>query len=311
MKVVITPRGFARYGSEEIQRMECAGLEVDVNDTGSPYDDSTFLAKSQDADALIVGVDNVSAEFLSKCPRLKVVCKFGVGVDNIAVDYCEEHGITVGRTVGSNSVSVAEMVIAEMLADARYLVKSITDVKAGKWSKRTGIELYKKTLGIIGFGAIGRHVARIARGFEMNVCAYDISPISDDDAQNHGVKKTSFTELLRTCDYVSLHVPLTDSTRNMVAREELALMKHNACLINTSRGGVVNEDDLYEALRSGVIRSACFDVCAVEPPGEAYPLLSLDNFMLTAHIGSRTVEAEKRSCQISTDVVLKNLGLAE
>lgn len=310
MKVVITPRGFANCGLDEVERMRAKGLTVDYNDTGRPYSATTFLEKAKDADALIVGVDDASETVLSQCPRLKVVCKFGVGVDNIAVDYCRAHGIHVGRTVGSNSVAVAEMVMAQILADARQLVESVMDVRAGGWTKRTGTELYGKTIGIIGFGAIGRHVAHMARGFDMNVLAYDVCDITDV-AHTEGVTVADLSQILKTADYVSLHVPLTDQTRNLIGAPELVEMKREACLVNASRGGVVDEAALYDALVGGQIRSACFDVWSEEPPAPDCPLLGLSNFMLTPHVGSRTAEAEHRTCQISTDIVLEQLGLAE
>lgn len=310
MKVVITPRGFANCGLDEVERMRELGLTVDFNDTGKPYDAATFLDKARDADALIVGVDDVSEEVLRQCPNVRVVCKFGVGVDNIAVDYCRQTGIYVGRTVGSNSVAVAEMVMAQILSDARQLGQSVADVKSGHWNKRTGRELYEKTIGIVGFGAIGRHVARMARGFCMNVLAYDVCEISKEDAEKCGVTPASLQQILESADYVTLHVPLLDSTKDMIGPAEFAAMKQSACLVNASRGGVVDEEALYEALVHGEIRSACFDVWSSEPPAPDCPLLGLDNFMLTPHVGSRTVESEQRTCRMSTDIVLEQLGLS-
>ncbi len=309
MKVLITPRGFAGYGTEEVERMRSLGLTVDYNDTGKAYTAEQFLEKAKDADAIIVGVDDMSADVIAQCPNLKVICKFGVGTDNIDVDYCKEHGIYVGRTVGSNSLSVAEHVAALMFCDAKNLYPSIRDTKAGSWNKMTGIELSEKTLGIVGFGAIGKCLARIAKGIGMEVKAYDTFPISEEVAAEYGVEVTTFDDIIETSDYVSLHVPLLDSTRDMVAAPELKRMKKDACLVNAARGGVVNEHDLYEALVSGEIRSACFDVYTTEPPAADDPLLALDNFLLTPHTASRTHEAERRTCAISTNVILEHLGL--
>ena len=309
MKVVITPRGFAKCGLDEVERMRALGVDVDYNDTGKPYSAETFLAKAKDADGIIVGVDDMHDEVLKQLPNLKVVCKFGVGTDNIGLDYCKEHGIFVGRTVGSNSLSVAEHVAALMFCDAKLLYKTIREVKDGQWNKYTGIELAGKTLGIVGFGAIGRCLASIARGIGMDVLAYDVVGITPEVAAEHRVKVATLDEIIEGADYVSLHVPLLDSTRNMISTEEFKRMKPTACVINAARGGVVDEDALYEALTSGEIRSSAFDVFTTEPPSPSCKLLELDNFLLTSHTASRTSEAEVRTCKISTDIVLEHLGL--
>ena len=162
MKVLITPRGFATYGLDEVEKMRSAGLEVHYNDTGLAYTHEQFKELAKDADAIIVGVDKMDAEMMSGCPNLKAVCKFGVGTDNIDLDYAEEHGIYVGRCVGGNSRSVAEHVIALMFAEAKNLYYSIDEVKDHKWAKPTGLEIYGKKLGIIGFGMIGKYLADYA-----------------------------------------------------------------------------------------------------------------------------------------------------
>lgn len=309
MKVLITPRGFAKCGLDQVERMHALGLDVDYNDTGLAYSAETFLEKAKDADGIIVGVDDMHDEVLKQLPNLKVVCKFGVGTDNIGVDYCKDHGIYVGRTVGSNSLSVAEHVAALMFADAKLLYKTIREVKDGQWNKYTGIELSGKTIGIVGFGAIGKCLASIARGIGMNVLAYDVMDIPAEVAAKYDAKVSTLDEIIENADYVSLHVPLLDSTRNMIGADEFKRMKSTACVLNAARGGVVDEEALYVALTTGEIRSAAFDVFTTEPPAAEEKLLGLDNFILTSHTGSRTEEAEKRTCQISTDIILEHLGL--
>ena len=307
MKVVITPRGFARYGREELELFQEKGIEVDFNDTGHPYSPDVFLDKIRDADGLIVGVDECSRAVLEQCPSLKVICKFGVGVDNIDCVYAHEHCIEVGRTVGSNAQSVAEHAMALMFADARSIVSVVTAVKSGSWAKPTGIELAGKTLGIVGFGAIGRRLATLAHGIGMQVLAYDAFPVDRSVADSLSVGVSTLDQVLKNSDYVSVHVPLLDSTRGMISQHEFDLMGSQSCLINASRGGVVDEHALLQALKSGSIRSACFDVMEDEPPAADNPLLSLDNFMLTSHIGSRTHESERRTCRMAADIVLKVL----
>ena len=307
MKVLITPRGFANYGLDKVRYMESKGLEVHYNNTGKAYTKEEFYNLASDADAIIVGVDIIDKELIDKCPNLKVVCKFGVGTDNIDVDYAKEKGIFVGRTVGSNSKAVAEHVIALMFADAKNLYNTAKEVKDQKWNKPTGQEISGKTLGIIGFGMIGKHIANFANGLGMKVYAYDAFEITDETAKEFNVEKKSFEEIIAESDYVSLHVPLLESTKNMLSIEEFKKMKSNACLINAARGGIVDEEALYEALINKEIRSAYFDVYSTEPPTEDDKLLALDNFVLTPHTAARTIESEKRTCEMSTEIILQNL----
>ena len=307
MKVLITPRGFANYGLDKVRYMESKGLEVHYNNTGKAYTKEEFHNLASDVDAIIVGVDIIDKELMDKCPNLKVVCKFGVGTDNIDVDYAKEKGIFVGRTVGSNSKAVAEHVVALMFADAKNLYNTAKEVKEHKWNKPTGQEVSGKTIGIIGFGMIGKHIANFASGLGMKVYAYDAFEITDETAKEFNVKKKSFEEIISESDYVSLHVPLLESTKNMLSTEEFKKMKNDACLINAARGGIVDEEALYEALINKEIRSAYFDVYSTEPPREDDKLLALDNFVLTPHTAARTIESEKRTCEMSTEIILQNL----
>lgn len=307
MKVLITPRGFANYGLDKVRYMESKGLEVHYNNTGKAYTKEEFYNLASDADAIIVGVDIIDKELIDKCPNLKVVCKFGVGTDNIDVDYAKEKGIFVGRTVGSNSKAVAEHVVALMFADAKNLYNTAKEVKDHKWNKPTGQEISGKTLGIIGFGMIGKHIANFANGLGMKVYAYDAFEITDETAKEFNVEKKSFEEIISESDYISLHVPLLESTKNMLSTEEFKKMKNDACLINAARGGIVDEEALYEALINKEIRSAYFDVYSTEPPTEDDKLLALDNFVLTPHTAARTIESEKRTCEMSTEIILQNL----
>jgi D-3-phosphoglycerate dehydrogenase len=307
MKVLITPRGFANYGLDKVRYMESKGLEVHYNNTGKAYTKEEFYNLASDADAIIVGVDIIDKELIDKCPNLKVLCKFGVGTDNIDVDYAKEKGIFVGRTVGSNSKAVAEHVVALMFADAKNLYNTAKEVKDHKWNKPTGQEISGKTLGIIGFGMIGKHIANFANGLGMKVYAYDAFEITDETAKEFNVEKKSFEEIISESDYISLHVPLLESTKNMLSTEEFKKMKNDACLINAARGGIVDEEALYEALINKEIRSAYFDVYSTEPPTEDDKLLALDNFVLTPHTAARTIESEKRTCEMSTEIILQNL----
>lgn len=307
MKVLITPRGFANYGLDQVERMKSKGLEVHYNATGKAYTHEEFKALAKDADAIIVGVDKMDREMMEGCPNLKAVCKFGVGTDNIDLDYAKEHSIYVGRCVGSNSRSVAEHVLSMMFMEAKNLYTSVRDVKQHGWNKPTGREIYGKKLGIIGFGMIGKYLAEYAYGCGMEVYAYDAFAIAEETARQYHAQISTLEDILTDCDYISLHVPLLESTRNMISTEEFKKMKKDACLLNAARGGIVNEEALYEALKKKEIRSACFDVYSSEPPREDDKLLTLDNFLLTPHTAARSMESEQRTCAMSTDIILEQL----
>ena len=307
MKVVITPRGFANYGLDQVERMKSKGLEVHYNATGKAYTHEEFKALAKDADAIIVGVDKMDREMMEGCPNLKAVCKFGVGTDNIDLDYAKERNIHVGRCVGSNSRSVAGHVLSMMFMEAKNLYTSVRDVKQHGWNKPTGREIYGKKLGIIGFGMIGKYLAEYAYGCGMEVYAYDAFAIAEETARQYHAQISTLEDILTDCDYISLHVPLLESTRNMISTEEFKKMKKDACLLNAARGGIVDEEALYEALKKKEIRSACFDVYSSEPPREDDKLLTLDNFLLTSHTAARSMESEQRTCAMSTDIILEQL----
>lgn len=307
MKIVVTPRGFAKCGLNNVKIIEAAGFCVEYNDTGCAYTKEEFYKKTEDADGVIVGVEAVDRAYIDSHPKLKAVVKFGVGVDNIDVEYCKEKGIFVGRTVGSNSRSVAETAISFVIADSKNLFESIADTRAHGWSKMTGYEIQGKTIGIVGFGAIGKKVAQMAYGLGMKVLAYDPYYIDEETVKAFDVEVMSFEEILKRADFVSLHMPLTDETKDSITFSEMKTMKPNAVLINTARGGIVNEADLYTALKDGLIKAAYFDVLVNEPPKEDEPLLQLSNFYLTPHIASRSKEAEKNTADMATQVIIEAL----
>lgn len=302
MNILITPRGFANYGSEQLKYLK-SKFNVIYNNTGEPYTHEEFTELAKNADGIIVGVDNMDKDLLDQCLNLKVICKFGVGTDNIDLVECERRNIVVGRTVGSNSQAVAEHVIAMLFSITKNLYPVIKDVKNNGWAKPTGFEVSEKTFGIVGYGAIGQILGRLAKGLGMSVVVYDAFPISSELIEENGVKAVSFDNLVKDSDFISLHVPLTEETTNLFATKQFTEMKNTAVLLNASRGGVVNEKDLYLALKEGLLVGAGFDVFSTEPPQVEEPLLKLDNFILTSHTAARTVESEIRTCKMSAGIV--------
>jgi D-3-phosphoglycerate dehydrogenase len=202
---------------------------------------------------------------------------------------------------------VAETAISFILADSKNLYESILSTKQHGWAKLTGYEIENKVVGIVGFGAIGKWVARMAYGLGMQVIAYDPFFTDAEVAKAYHVEFVDFEDILKNADFISLHTPLTEQTRDLIALPQLNEMKRSAVLINTARGGIVNETDLYVALSENRIKAAYFDVFSSEPPKADEPLLTLPNFYLTPHIASRSKEAEKKTADMATQIMIEQL----
>lgn len=264
-------------------------------DVETSLDKEALLAIIPDYDALIVrSGTRVDADVLAVATRLKVVGRAGVGLDNIDLDAAAEYGVHVVNTPGANSVATAEHTLALMLGLSRHVVRAHASVAAGKWERAhfVGTELYGKTLGIVGFGRVGRLVAERARAFGMEVIAFD--PRSADEvAAEYGVELVPLDYLLAHADYISLHAPVTPETKKMINAEAIGRMKDGTVLINVARGALVDEEVLSVALQSGKLAGAAVDVYASEPPGREHPLLGLANVIHTPHLGASTVEAQR------------------
>ncbi|HYV28690.1 MAG TPA: hydroxyacid dehydrogenase [Candidatus Eisenbacteria bacterium] len=252
------------------------------------------------ADAVIVRVFEIRTDDLARAPRLKVIAKHGVGVDNIDVAAATARRIPILWTPTANANAVAEHAMTLMLALARNLYAASTATFAGKWIKFEGVELAGKTLGVLGFGRIGRRVAEMARdGFAMQVRAYD--PLV---TQSDFTLERSLEAVLRTADFLTLHVPLTPETKHLMNAARLQLLKPNCRLINTSRGGVIDETALAQALQTGRLAGAALDVFDQEPLRADHPFLRTPNLLLTPHISSSTTESLARMSQDSAQGVL-------
>lgn len=309
-KILVTPRGYGKYGQKQQEELEKLGFEMDVNHTGAPLTRETFVEKAKQSTGIIVGVDKLDKELLEQCPDLKVIVKFGVGTDNIDLEACKKLGITVERCVGTNSNAVAEFTIGLMFACARHIVSNAEKVKQRQWEKPTGVELFGKKIGILGFGSIGKNVARIAYGLGMSVAVYDVFDIPTEELMKYRATQCSFEQIITECDFISIHVPLTEETRNLISTEEFKQMKPNSVLVNAARGGIVDESALFEALKNKDISAAASDVFTSEPPVDeswVNELLTMDNFLLTAHIASRSEEAEMKTVDLATRLLKKNL----
>ena len=262
-------------------------------------DDAEKIAKARDADYILCSWTPIPALLIEAAPRLKLIQKYGIGVDKIDLAAADRRGVPVAIAAGVNAVAVAETAITLMLALYKRLCVAHSSLREGKWLKwelRTGCyELWQKTVGLIGAGAIGRAVAkRLSHGFECTVLYHDTVRLPAETEQAMGMTFTPREELLRESDILSLHVPLLPATRGLIGAAAFALMKPSALLINTARGGLVDEPALIEALRAGRIAGAGLDVFAAEPPGRDNPLLTMDNVVATPHNGGGTVDTMKR-----------------
>ena len=270
-----------------------------------------LLDSVSDVDGIIVrSATAIDRELMQKAPRLKVVGRAGVGVDNVDIDTATERGILVMNSPGGSTTTTAEHAIAMLFALARSIPQAYLSLKEGKWekSKFKGVEITGKTLGVVGLGRIGSEVARKCQAMGMNVVAYDPF-INPDTPLSSGFALASLPQIFEQSDFISLHVPLTDATRNLVNKETIAGMKNGVRLINCARGGIIDEQDLCDALKSGKVAGAAFDVFN-EEPNTASPLLALDNFIATPHLGASTVEAQRKVsedvCRQVADYLLKN-----
>ncbi|MFT5284087.1 MAG: D-3-phosphoglycerate dehydrogenase [Planctomycetota bacterium] len=245
-------------------------------------------------DALVVrSATKITRRVFEASDRLKVVGRAGVGVDNVDCVAATERGVVVMNTPTGNSTTTAELAIALMCSLARHIPRANAIVRGGSWKKKNlvGTELTGKTLGVVGLGRIGRIVADRGLGLRMKVVGYD-PYLQADSSPVAGVDLLELDELLKVCDFVSLHIPLTDSTRNLISWERISLMKKGARLINASRGGVVDEEAIVDALDEGRLAGAAFDVLADEPPTADHPLVSRDDVIVTPHLGASSTEAQ-------------------
>lgn len=286
-RVLVTPRSYARDDSALRSHLEGAVGEVVYSGAGRSLTSEELLPLIADVDGCIAGLDAITRDVIRAAERLKVIARYGVGVDNVDLDAARERGIVVTNTPGANSASVAELTIGLLFALLRAIPEAAAATHAGEWPRLSGFTLEGKVVGLIGFGAIGKDVARRLGGFQCTLLACDPAP-DHAQAEALGVQIRPHDAIIREADILSLHLPLLPKTREMVNADFLAQMKPGAFLINTARGELVDENALHAALASGRLRGAALDVFSQEPPGGQNPLLALPQVIATPHIGSHT-----------------------
>lgn len=298
MKVVVTPPAFCK--SEYLKSKLSSLFPNTVYSQKNNYlSESELIGFLKNADAAIIGRDSITKATLEALPQLKIISKYGVGLDNLDIFSIKEKGVELAVTAGTNKRSVAELTLSFMLGLCHRTFIGAERIKRGEWIREGGHNLSGKTIGIIGCGNVGKEVVHLLKPFGCVILVCDIEDRSEF-CRDQGVTESSMGSLIEKSDIVTLHVPLTDLTRNMIDETVLRKMQANAYLINTSRGAVVNPSALHKALVSGEISGAALDVFCSEPPDDM-AFLELPNLMVTPHIGGNSVEAVEAMGQAAID----------
>lgn len=294
-KILATPRSFGKASPAPIHLLQQAGYEVVQNPVGGILTEEQMKEHIADAVGIIIGVDPLNAAVLDAAKNLRAISKYGVGTDNIDLDKAKALGIPVSITRGANADAVADYAFTLMAACARKLIPIDKQCHQKDWGKVTSIDIYGKTLGILGLGAIGRGLARRAQGFGMRVLAYDVY-WDDAYAAQNSIEKATPEEIYAQCDFISLHMPLTTETKNMISAPQFDKMRPTAILVNTARGGIIDEDALVSALQQGKIYAAGIDAFSEEPP-QSETLYTLPNLVMGSH------------CAASTEGAVESMGM--
>lgn len=307
-KVVILSRSFAKASDKPIHYLnEHKEISCRLVRNNEPENTAYIAEQIGDAEAVIVGSDIIDRYVIERCPNLKVISKHGVGLDNIDLDLAKQRDIKVTITANANNESVADLTLMFMLNIMRNFEENLIRSSSPNWaSNQLANDLFEKTVGIIGYGQIGRSVAKRLKGFSCRLLICDPMIEQIDGSKEFDGVIVTLEQLLEESDIVTLHAPLTEATYHMIDREAICKMKDRAVIINTSRGDLVDEEALYEALNEGKLKAAGLDVFSKEPPVDE-PLLTLKNVLATPHIAPHTVEANYRMGILAAKNVIENL----
>ncbi len=305
MKILATPRSFGKYDCEPIETLKKAGCEVILNPFGRILTKEEMCSFIEDVDGLIIGLDPLDKEVLNCARNLKVISKYGVGTDNIDLDWAREHNIPVTLALGANSNAVADHTIALMFACARRITEINALCRNGDWTKREAVDIFGKKIGILGLGSIGKDIALRASGFNMQIYAFD--EIWDTEfCDKYNIHFANPEDIYKECDFITVHLPCTDETQNMIGYDQFKQMKSKAVFVNTANGGLVDEDGLVRALKENLIFAAGIDMFKTEPP-ENKDLYKLNNLIMTSHCSASTYEAAIQMGKISVKNLLGKL----
>jgi len=298
--VLVSPTSFTQGDPKVQQVLESSVGSVVYNTTGKRFSAVQLREMLKGVDGYIAGVDEVTADVIASADRLKVISRYGVGVDSVDLEAAKQHGVIVTNTPGANSVSVAELALGLALDLARGITIAVGQTRRGGWPRSSGVSLKGKTFGIVGLGAVGRELALRLKGFDLRIVAYDPFPNKEFAAAN-GVELKDLDEVLAVSDVISLHLSATVETRGMVNARFLAAMKSGAFLINTARGELVDEGALKQALDNDKLQGAALDVLTDEPPLASNPLLTDLRVIVTPHMGAHTDDATAAMGRMATE----------
>ena len=307
MKVLVTATNYSKYCQPGKKLLEEAGCEIIENPYGRPYTFEELKEIIGDIDGVVVGVDTWNEEVFRLALNLKVLARFGVGVDNIDLKAAKDRGIIVCNSPGINSSAVAEQAAALILSSIRQVPQMNNAVREGKWPRPMFHELKSRTVGFLGFGAIARNLAERLAGFHPEMIAYDKYP-NQEMADKLGVKLVSQDEVLSLADIISIHLPATDETKHLISKENIDQRKDGVYVVNTARGSIVYEKDMAEALKSGKVAGFASDVFETEPIDLAGPLFAFPNYIATPHVSAETYENCETTSVVTAKAILAVFG---
>lgn len=294
MKILITPTSLSQnLGITALDPLRERGAELVANPYGRPMSPDELIPALRDVDGVIAGLDTFSAEVFAAAPQLAVVARYGVGYDRIDLQAARSAGVRVTNTPGANGHSVAELAVGLMFAVARQIPQTSTAVAAGEWPRFQGIELAGRRLGVLGLGAIGAATARMAQGIGMEVLGFDPG-LSAEQIGQLGVTAAELEEIFAHSDVLSLHIPLNEHTRHIVSAERINAMPQGAIIINTARGGLIDEQAAAQALDAGHLHGIGLDAYETEPPTDS-PLVGHPRVVATPHSGAHSEESVQRT----------------
>ena len=306
MKILVTPTSLQPgKNPAALDKLREFSSELIFNDKGRPLTEDELIPLLKECDGYIAGLDFVTKKVIDSCPKLKIISRYGAGFDRVDIKAAREKNIIVTNTPGVNSEAVGELAFGLLISLARKIHYLDNTTKKGEWIRSTGIELKDKVLGIVGLGAIGKVVARCAKGYGMKIVAYD-PYIQKDYCNENNIEILSFEELIKVSDAISLHLPLNNETLHIIDAKTIDMMKDGVLIINTSRGGIIDECAACEALKKGKIGGLGLDAFEKEPP-KASPLFNFENVVATPHTGAHTKEATENMANLSIENLIQVL----
>lgn len=306
MRILVTPTSLKPgKNSKALKRLSEYSSDLVFNPTGKPLAGQDLIDLLKDCNGYLAGLDSITKDVLENCPKLTAISRYGAGYDRVDLETASRMGILVSNTPGANAQAVAELTFGMILSLARDITHLHSETIHGKWIRSTGEELLGKTIGIIGLGAIGRRVAHCCKGFDIRVLAYDPF-IQEDYCTENQITPVPLETLFKESDFITLHLPLNDSTYHLIDKSAITCMKPTAIIVNASRGGIIDESAAYEALIQGKLGGLGLDAFEKEPPEDS-PLFTLPNVIATPHTGAHTKEATEAMADMAVDNLITML----